>query len=214
MTTDGKTWSEVYSFGADASGSALSVKMVSETEAWVAASWQKSLLQRGGVMLHTVDGGKTWEQGETLTGIGAMTAMTFIDGTHAYAVGVTFAQVSTVICMGCGKPPAPAPGTGSFEQIQCSDANCSTGCRTGSFAQGQCLATQSGGSANVTCSADGSTLVTEIYSSSDCSGDAKKESEPTKQCLKSSSGGYFENICPPNGGVSGAAAGAALWRRA
>ena len=35
-----------------------------------------------------------------------------------------------------------------------------------------------------------------MYQSADCSGTAKKSSEPTMQCLKSNSGGYFENICP------------------
>ena len=94
-------------------------------------------------------------------------------------------------------PPGPAPvPADAFEQKQCSDTNCSVGCREGKFEQGKCLQTTGGGSATVACSKDGKSLVQSMYQSADCSGTAKKSSEPTMQCLKSNSGGYFENICP------------------
>ena len=92
--------------------------------------------------------------------------------------------------------PTPGPSGGAFTQKQCSDANCSAGCRSAQFPQGQCLKTSSGGSAEVSCSADGKELVTREFTSTDCTGTAKNSTEPTDKCLKSSSGGYFENTCP------------------
>lgn len=35
----GETWNEIFVFGADKQGSVMSVKMLSETEAWVAATY-------------------------------------------------------------------------------------------------------------------------------------------------------------------------------
>ena len=45
-------------FGADKAGSVLAVSMLSETEAWVAATYSKSILDNGAAMLHTTDGNK------------------------------------------------------------------------------------------------------------------------------------------------------------
>jgi photosystem II stability/assembly factor-like uncharacterized protein len=193
-TTDGgKKWNEMYVFGASTGGGGMDVKMLSETEAWVAVSDSS-----GGYILHTTDGGKTFKEGTPLKGIGAVMQMSFINPTTAYAAAITRAQDSTVLAMGIARPPpgpAPVP-QGSFEQKQCSDAKCSVGCREGKFEQNKCLQTTSGGSATVSCSKDGKSLVQSMYNSQDCSGTAKNSSEPTLQCLKSNSGGYFENICP------------------
>ena len=167
--------------------------MLSEMEAWVAVSDST-----GGHILHTTDGGKTFTEGAALKGIGAVMQMSFINPTTAYAAAITTAQDSTVLAMGISPPPpgpAPVPAD-AFEQKQCSDTNCSVGCREGKFEQGKCLQTTGGGSATVACSKDGKSLVQSMYQSADCSGTAKKSSEPTMQCLKSNSGGYFENICP------------------
>ncbi len=193
-TTDGgKKWNEIYTFGASTGGGGMDVKMLSEMEAWVAVSDST-----GGHILHTTDGGKTFTEGAALKGIGAVMQMSFINPTTAYAAAITTAQDSTVLAMGISPPPpgpAPVPAD-AFEQKQCSDTNCSVGCREGKFEQGKCLQTTGGGSATVACSKDGKSLVQSMYQSADCSGTAKKSSEPTMQCLKSNSGGYFENICP------------------
>ena len=54
----GETWKEIYVFGADKGGSVLAVSMLSETEAWVATTYSKSILDNGAAMLHTTDGNK------------------------------------------------------------------------------------------------------------------------------------------------------------
>ena len=107
-------------------------------------------------------------------------------------------QDSTVLAFGVSKPPpGPAPpASDSFEQVQCSDEKCSVGCKEGSFAQNQCLQTSSGGSALVNCTADGSQINTINFNSTDCTGASDTHTEATNVCLASSSGGYFENICP------------------
>ena len=46
-------------FAADKGGSVLAVKMLSETEAWVATTYSKSILDNGAAMLHTTDGKST-----------------------------------------------------------------------------------------------------------------------------------------------------------
>lgn len=197
-TVDGATWSELYVFGAATGGSGLAVTMISETEAWVAATFEKSIFDNGAVFLHTMDGGKTWTEGKALKGVGDVTSMSFINSTCAYASAVTDAQDATVLAFGVSPPPpgpAPVP-EGFFVQQQCSDAACSKGCKEGKFAQNSCLQTTSGGSALVNCSVDATTLNTIMYNSSDCTGAGDTHSEATDTCLAANSGGYFENICP------------------
>lgn len=198
QTLDGETWNEIFVFGADKQGSVMSVKMLSETEAWVAATYQNTLLDNGAAFLHTTDGGKSWEQSKTLLDVGDVMKMSFINNTCAYAGAITIAQDATVLAFGVSKPPpGPAPpASDSFEQLQCSDAKCTTGCREGKFQQNSCIQTSSGGSALVNCSSDGSQINTINYNSSDCSGAGSTHTEDTGVCLASSSGGYFENICP------------------
>ena len=162
-TTDGENWSELFVFGADKAGSAMSVKMISETEAWVAATYQHTITDNGAVFLHTTDGGKTWDAStHALVDVGDVVAMSFINSTCAYAGAVTIAQDATILAFGVdAPPPGPAPPPAdAFEQLQCSDTNCSVGCKEGQFQQNSCLQTSSGGSALVTCSKDGSQLTT------------------------------------------------------
>ena len=204
-TDDGETWNELYIFGADKSGSGMAVKMLSETEAWVAGTYQHSALDNGAVMLHTTDGGKTWDESHVLPDVGDVVAMSFINDTCAYAGAVTIAQDATILALGVSPPPpgpAPVPSD-AFEQMQCSDSNCSEGCREGKFQQNSCLQTSSGGSALVNCSADGTVIHTFNYNSSDCTGDSDARSEATQVCEKSTSGDYFENICPTPKAVVG-----------
>ena len=101
--------------------------------------------------------------------------MSFIDAETAYASAVTDAQDSTVLAYGVSPPPpgpAPVP-RGQFLQKQCSDANCSVGCKEGKFQQNNCLQTTSGGSALVVCSKDGEQLTQVEFTSPDCSGTSK-----------------------------------------
>lgn len=197
-TTDGETWEELFVFGADKAGSVLAVKMLSETEAWVATTYEHTIVDNGAAFLHTTDGGKTWDQSKTLPDVGDITSLSFINHTCAYAGAVTVAQDATVLAYGVSPPPPGPPPvpSDSFEQLQCGDANCTTGCKEGKFQQNSCLQTSSGGSALVNCTSNGTMLHTVEFTTPDCSGDGKSQDEPTKTCLKSSSGGYFENICP------------------
>lgn len=99
-TTDGKTWTKIYTYGAATGGSALDVKMLSETEAWVGFTFAESTLNSGAAFGHTTDGGKTWTHSPTLNGVGTVTQMSFIDDNNAFAVAVTVYQISTVMRFG------------------------------------------------------------------------------------------------------------------
>jgi len=96
----GKTWNDVYVYGSTTGGSAMDVKMLSETEAWVGFSYAVSSLNSGAAMGHTTDGGKTWEISPTLSGVGAVTQMSFVDSNTAFAAAVTVFQISTVLSFG------------------------------------------------------------------------------------------------------------------
>eukprot|EP01064_Diplonema_japonicum_P022606 TRINITY_DN3257_c0_g1_i1.p1 TRINITY_DN3257_c0_g1~~TRINITY_DN3257_c0_g1_i1.p1 ORF type:complete len:519 (+),score=153.72 TRINITY_DN3257_c0_g1_i1:63-1619(+) len=193
-TEDGKTWNNIYTFGAVTGGSAVSIEMVSATEAWVAATEQK-----GASMLHTTDGGKTWDvPNADLKYVGDVMAMTFIDANTAYAVAITELQDSTILALGVTPaPPGPAPvPTGMFEQLQCKNAECTELCRPGKFPQNSCLQTTSGGSAMVKCSTDGSQVTVTAYDLPSCVGPSKNSTQPTDKCLTADGGGYLENKCP------------------
>eukprot|EP00999_Lentomonas_sp_LEN2_P001850 NODE_2973_length_471_cov_120.607558_g2923_i0.p2 GENE.NODE_2973_length_471_cov_120.607558_g2923_i0~~NODE_2973_length_471_cov_120.607558_g2923_i0.p2 ORF type:complete len:113 (+),score=31.17 NODE_2973_length_471_cov_120.607558_g2923_i0:84-422(+) len=82
---------------------------------------------------------------------------------------------------------------GYFEQKICPTSSCTTGCQTHRFPIGTCLRVTGGGSAKVSCAPPN--LVIEFYGNSDCSGTARKESEPLNKCLRDTSGSYLENIC-------------------
>jgi len=99
-TEDGKTWNEVYVYGNATGGSAMDVKMLSETEAWVGFTYAVSTLNSGAAMGHTMDGGKTWEISPTLSGVGVVTQMSFVNDNTAFAAAVTVFQISTVLSFG------------------------------------------------------------------------------------------------------------------
>ena len=189
-TTDGgKTWTDLHTVPG---GAGMTINMLSASEAWVGVT------EEGGAgFLHTTDGGKTFVAGAPLRGTGAIMSASFIDDKTAYAASITNAQDCTVLALGVSKPtpgPGPAPG-GAFTQTQCSDSNCSVGCSSHAFPENQCIKTTSGGSAKVLCSKDGKELITQDYTSTDCSGSFKNQTEANDQCFKSSSGGSFENSC-------------------
>jgi len=99
-TTDGKNWTKIYTYGAATGGSALDVKMLSETEAWVGFTYAESTFKSGAVFGHTTDGGATWVHSPELNGVGTVTQMSFIDDNNAFAVAVTVYQISTVMKFG------------------------------------------------------------------------------------------------------------------
>jgi len=96
----GKTWNDVYQYGSTTGGSAMDVKMLSETEAWVGFSFAVSTFNSGAAMGHTMDGGKTWEISPSLSGVGVVTQMSFVDDNTAFAAAVTVFQISTVLHFG------------------------------------------------------------------------------------------------------------------
>jgi len=105
---------------------------------------------------------------------------------------------------GPNPPPSPPSPAGTFEQKQCTNAACNQGCQSHTFAQGQCLTLQGGGSAKATCTA--TALQMTVYPfTTDCTSMSEVSTQPINQCTQDESGTYFENICN-----NGAAATAAL----
>lgn len=99
-TENGKTWTKIFSYGNATGGSAMDVKMLSETEAWVGFTYATSTFNSGAVMAHTTDGGKTWDLSAPMNGVGAVTQMSFVDDNTAFAAAVTVYQISTVLAFG------------------------------------------------------------------------------------------------------------------
>ncbi|KAJ9449258.1 hypothetical protein DIPPA_20934 [Diplonema papillatum] len=96
----GSSWQKVYQYGKTTGGSVIDVNMLSATEVWVATSYAVSTLNSGAQFLHSTDGGKTFtEASSVLSGVGEVLQMSFINGTSAYAVGVTVYQDSTILAL-------------------------------------------------------------------------------------------------------------------
>jgi hypothetical protein len=98
----------------------------------------------------------------------------------------------------CGpKPPAPPspPTTKPFTQVQCTDTNCSVGCKSVEFQQNTCVRLGgSGGSVKAFCKFD--FLVQQVFlGSSNCTGTMKENAQPLNTCLISTTGVSFENYC-------------------
>eukprot|EP01060_Flectonema_neradi_P015515 TRINITY_DN22125_c1_g1_i2.p1 TRINITY_DN22125_c1_g1~~TRINITY_DN22125_c1_g1_i2.p1 ORF type:complete len:518 (+),score=130.54 TRINITY_DN22125_c1_g1_i2:51-1556(+) len=196
-TEDGKTWKLIYTYGQSTHGSVLDVKMLSETEAWVGTTFSQGTFNSGAEFLHTTDGGKTFVVSPKVSAIGDVMGMSFINSTTAYAAAVTVEQVSTVLAYGItAPPPGPAPvPAGSFEQSQCENQNCSVLCRVARFQQNTCLQAQTG-SAIVNCINNGTQVNVTSFELSNCVGKGKSEIQGANTCEKSTSGNYFENLCP------------------
>ena len=196
-TEDGKNWKLIYTYGTATHGSVMDVKMLSSTEAWIGTTFSAGTFNSGAEFLHTIDGGKTFTISPKISAVGEVMSMSFINSTTAYAAAVTVEQVSTVLAYGISAPPpgpAPVP-VGSFEQSQCENQNCSLLCRVARFEQNSCLQAQSG-SAMVSCVNNGTHVNVTSFELPNCAGRGKSEIQNTNTCEKSSSGNYFENLCP------------------
>jgi hypothetical protein len=214
QTTDGKTFKLINMVDTHGTESLMTAKMLSATEFWVGGTQKSGALLQPMLALHSTDSGKTWtNEGSNILGEMIM-SWDWISPSLAYATTVNALQVSSLLKFTTTKPspspgpgpgPAPAPG-GDFAQKDCSDTNCTQGCQEHAFPVGQCLQVTGGGSAKISsCTSAG--MVQNIYTSSDCSGTPQTNTAAVDQCLKSSQGGYFENLCE---GVAGSARGSSL----
>jgi len=170
------------------------------------------------------DGGDSWTQGPQLANVAEITDMSFLSSGVGFATAMTIYDDSTVLRYTPGGPPGPTPTSppgptqppgptptqpaGTFTQKVCTDAACSQGCQSNSFPTGQCLQTNEGNSAIVTCSS--TELLETIYLlSTNCTGISLPSSMPLNQCLQLQGGqGYVENTCSSN---STTTQGSKLW---
>jgi tripeptidyl-peptidase-1 len=108
--------------------------------------------------------------------------------------------------------PTPGPsGNGTFEQKQCTNAQCNQGCQSNTLPQGQCLHLTGGGSAKAVCTS--SALQMTVYPlSQDCTGMSEQSEQPINQCVQDESGTYLENIC--NNGAARVVSKASALRQA
>ena len=85
--------------------------------------------------------------------------------------------------------------SGLFYQLQCTNSECTEGCRKISFPENTCIPVEGGGSAKVSCHKG--YVLEEVWTTSDCSGKpAMKTRDPTNVCQEGNEPGvYFENIC-------------------
>ena len=80
QTTNGGTdWTEIYTYGAAVQGSGIALIMLSEQEAWVGTTYAETEFKCGAQISHTIDGGKTWTQENTLKNVVGIMEFEFID---------------------------------------------------------------------------------------------------------------------------------------
>jgi hypothetical protein len=195
LTTDGKTFTQVlfmpstqklhYSF--------MSIKFVSETEAWIGGSKMVNQLDASAIFLRSMDGGKTWiEYPHGLPNLAEVTDMSFVDGGKVgFATAMTTFEDATIIRFEHGAKPADY-----FTQKQCSAKGCMSFCQNQSFPLGRCLELGGGGSAINTCGA--TELHQAIYANTtNCAGPATTSTLKLDTCLKDTQGSYFEVSCKP-----------------
>jgi len=102
--------------------------------------------------------------------------------------------------VGPTSPPSPPGPAGTFEQKQCTNAGCTSGCQSHSFPQNTCLKLNGGGSAKAVCTA--TALQMTVYPfATDCTSLSEQSEQPINQCVQDESGTYLENIC--NNGATG-----------
>lgn len=199
-TTDGNNWKQIW-HKPSTSTRAYSLMSISQNDKGhlFAAGSVESQLGSNGYILVSVDGGKTWTEETPMANIAEITDLDFVAGGIGFGSAVTTFETSTILKYlpahhgPTVPPPPPGPTEATFTQMDCQNQQCSVGCHNVTFVAGQCLRVQGGGSAKVHCTA--TQLVQEFYQTQDCTGAAKPESMPLDQCLKSGSGGYFENFC-------------------
>jgi cysteine peptidase B len=92
--------------------------------------------------------------------------------------------------------PAPyVPPTTATKVTQkvCRNSICSSGCYSYSYPTNKCIAVQGGGSALLVCGANG--ISETLYTTPNCSGAGQQVAMSVNQCMRSSTGSYFQNIC-------------------
>ena len=90
---------------------------------------------------------------------------------------------------------ACALGCTGFQQVQCTDDNCSLNCKISTFCLNQCYGFSGMDGSSITLSCSGSGISSLDYQSSQCSGVGHSDSEPVGTCLKAGGGGSFMNTC-------------------
>lgn len=203
LSTDGKTFSRVYK-STSASYSLQTVRFVpgNPKEIFVAGSIINATGNKA-LLLHSTDGGQTWEQHADFDYLTEIIRMTFNkDGTGYAIAGTSFLGYATVLAYSPSGPPAPtstpAPSyNGPVLETQCEDSACYAGCVNVTFPQNKCLTQPSGsGSYIAQCDVVGQVLKqTMFYFDTTCVGPSSIVYIPLNTCEMNSTGASMTIYC-------------------
>ena len=204
-TVDGQTWNQVYYKPYTSTQHYSLMTIRANNGRYFVGGGMQTQTSAGSLILTSDDQGLTWVEENSVPNVAAISSFSFTPSGYGFATGITIYQSSTILrydptAPGPSPPQPPTPTIKMFIQEQCSDAACTVGCQNHSFPSGQCLPTSSG-SALVTCGA--TTLDQQSFTTTDCSGPSTSSTMPLNQCLKSTTGNYFENICPTSMNMAG-----------
>jgi photosystem II stability/assembly factor-like uncharacterized protein len=185
---DGKTWNETamlvnspYNFE--------SVQFADAQEVWIGGGYETQQ-SSAGAFYYSMDGGATWQAyANQIPNLVTVFDMSFTKDGTGFAVGMTEFKTSTILRYD------KQSFAGYFTQLTCPFAGC-TLCEQVVFPQGMCLEAQ-GGSVSAFCSA--TAIEQHVYNTTSCVGPYDVVPMAINQCLNSTQGGFFENICNTTG---------------
>jgi hypothetical protein len=185
---DGKTWNETamlvnspYNFE--------SVQFADAQEVWIGGGYETQQ-SSAGAFYYSMDGGATWQAyANQIPNLVTVFDMSFTKDGTGFAVGMTEFKTSTILRYD------KQSFAGYFTQLTCPFAGC-TLCEQVVFPQGMCLEAQ-GGSVVAYCNA--TSIEQRVYNTTSCIGPYDVVPMAINQCLNSTQGGFFENICNTTG---------------
>ncbi len=205
LTTDGTTFTSVFT-APKASWSLTALRFVpGNTQQIFAAGVDVSSSGTStGIIVQSMDGGKTWTQAPVLPYVTEVVSLDFLADGTGFAVAGTQFNLATVLRFNPTGPappvPTPAPVyTGNITETQCEDSACFAGCVNITFPQGQCQSAPGAlglGSFTATCDLAAGSITQVMFGwSLSCQGPSSIQYIPLETCVQNSTGASFTAYC-------------------
>jgi len=200
-TTDGVHFEKVFwQANTDSAMYALQTIAVSPANSslWFAAGGMETQQGDKGFVARSEDGGATWVAETPLNFLAEIMKLTISTDGVVFAAAETLFQAGTILRYPPNGPlPTPAPAyNGDITQKVWATGDCTGAVNSSSFAQGQCLQMNGGGSLTMSCDMTDGVITQQIFILSDsCQGPYEQGVATYDTCLQANGGGTVEFFC-------------------